>query len=157
MRRDWLGVVHGLNRHDPITFQFLERAFPQMSQSERALYFRYVWRHNVPSLGAPPQASCLRLLQQAVELREAVPQSERVQLYRGAYTSSWNIACRLVRDGMSWTLERDVALRFATPNFIDEIGCIGSVTVPSGQILAYLANQDENDENEDEKLKAEDV
>ena len=149
--RDWMRSCDGLAPYGPQHFRFLERAFPHMSKRERAFYLEYVW---VRAKMQPSKALRLRLLSQASELRKSVPKSwpTRVQLYRGSQTSSWRTACRNVRTGISWTLKRDVAMKFADPGIrlegITQIGCIGAVTVPRRQILAYLINYYDYNEHE---------
>ena len=147
--RDWMRTFDGLGWYGPIHFRFLERAFPHMSKDERAFYLRYAWCH---AKTQPSKALRLRLLGQAKDLGKSVPTfwSARVQLYRGARWWSWPSAQRRVRTGISWTIYRDIALTFAQP--ISEsritVGCIGEVSVPRRQILAYFPPDEDYAEHE---------
>jgi len=134
-------------------FCFLARAFPLMTETERADCLHYVWRH---SKSRPRAGAALRLFREATSLRETVPTNwtSAVMVYRGAWKlwklgdqlgdhrRAWQSAQRSVRHGIAWTTDREVALTF-TGKMLGAVGCLGTATVSRDAILAYFQDPNE--------------
>ena len=143
--RRWLDVLDGLGWFGQQHMAFLDRAFPLMRAEDRAGYLRYVWcRCKMrPRIGL-----ALRLFESATDLRSTVPADwpAEIEIYRGSWShSGWRDphrkACRWLRSGISWTTQRDVALRF-TERLPGHVGVLGTSRVPRSLILAYFHDSD---------------
>ena len=138
-----------------VLFRVLERAFPLMTDPERASNLRYVW---LKSKERPGPTRALALFKAASSLRETVPAewSAMVEVYRGtcaapplqaAHNSPgkahlWLKARRRARRGIAWTTDRTVALKFAT-GLDGDIGCLATAMVPRDKVLAYFQDPEE--------------
>ncbi len=145
---------------------FLRRAFPLLSDEEKAACLSYVWVHLKE---CSYRGRALKLFQQAAPgLKSTIPKSwpTAITVYRGRYVidlgdevraefghnimshaSLWRRVQRDVRKGLAWTTDRAVALDFAkVGRQLSEgsriISCLGSATVSRQDVIAYFGAQD---------------
>ena len=136
---------------------FLRKAFPFLSDEERAGYLTCAWQ---PMKGCGRQRLAIQLFREAAPgFKSTIPQSwpAAITVYRGAQAISkdstpgekrWRWLTRQVRKGFSWTINRESALWFAgqDPERKDQhlpsgdwiIGCLASATVSSQDVIAYF-------------------
>jgi hypothetical protein len=134
-------------------FCILERAFPLMTERERAWYLRYVWCRSKSRVSS---ARALRLFRGATSLRETVPIGwpDEVRVFRGALSASWPIGRAVearylyrrslakVTRGIAWTTDRGIAMKFAI-GMPGDVGCLAVAMVPRVAVLAYFQDEDE--------------
>jgi hypothetical protein len=140
-QRDFAGALDAMTSAGGVAhFLLLERAFPLMSESERAAYLRHVWCRAKVRV---PLARSLRLFHAATVLRESIPAEwpSEVQVFRGttanhSWSDPWRRARGLVRRGVSWTTDRTTAAEFATGP--ERVGCLAIAAVPRSSVLAYF-------------------
>ncbi len=146
-RRDFLAVFYALGTEGGLQFSFLERAFPHLSDAERTTWLQYVWCRTKTST---TKARALRLVRAVPQLRDAIPKDwpNVIRVYRGAWGGTWDLARRQIRRGLSWTTDRDVAMKFVreaqefrTSGLI-AVTAIGTTEVSRLDVLAYFDDED---------------
>jgi hypothetical protein len=146
---DLLGEYVGFgNQH----ILFLRSAFPFLSDEEKAAYLSYAWQR---MKGSRSQRLACELFQQAAPaLTATIPESwpTAINVYRGRFVidnnsmshdSLWRWVKGKVRNGIAWTIDRNVALDFTkverqVPEGQRIIGCLGSATVSRQDVIAYF-------------------
>jgi hypothetical protein len=141
-RREFALALDLMNPVGVPHFRFLERAMPLMASYERETFLRDVWCRSRLRL---PGRRLLRLLQAVPELAETVPSDwpETVQLFRGSTAPTFSSARSKAKQGLSWTTDRSIALRFASADHsLRSIGCLATADVLRTSILAYFHDPD---------------
>ena len=152
--RDFLKALDAMyDTTDRAPWLGLELAFPFMTDEQRAVCLREVWRRSEDRM---PKVRLLRLFRGAPFLRNRVQAElpERVRVYRGAQKASRRQAEQRARNGLSWTKKRSMAVMYAKasifalqrylrpnqppPPDTAAVGCVATATVPRDIILAYF-------------------
>lgn len=140
---DQLSETVGTHDHH---IRFLKRAFPLLSDYEKASFLGYVW----PKMqGCNVRGVAFRLFQLAApSLKEMIPTTwpKTITVYRGRYAilgprshaDLLPVVKRRICSGFSWTTDRESAVGFATRPSIKLLGLIGSTTVSSHDVMAYF-------------------
>ena len=155
MALDALGQDIGFGHHHIL---FLRKAFPFLSDEEKAGYLTYAWQANQ---GGGHQRLAIQLFREAAPaFKSTIPQSwpAAITVYRGAklidmnvmsHARLWRRLLRGVRKGFSWTIKRESALWFAgqsdNPLPLADgtrlLGCLATATVSPQDVIAYFGGK----------------